>query len=61
MEIIRRRFTERFEGDPPRGDKIKNWELTGSIMDKSRSGRHKERSAFIHVVEESVYEACCSS
>jgi len=49
MQLIRTKFSERFDGDPPRGDRIKEWEeklfTTGSINDKPIHGRPKERTS----------------
>lgn len=55
MKVVRERFNEKFNEVAPRGEKIREWEdklfLTGSILDKKRSGRPKERSSIEKVAD----------
>lgn len=63
MQLIRTKFSQRFDGDPPRGDRIKEWEeklfTTGSINDKIIHGRpnHRKSDELVQNVEQSVEQS----
>lgn len=58
MQQIRERLRERFDAEPPRGERIRGWETklfeNGTVRDEQRSGRPSSRHEHVDIVRQSV-------